>query len=156
MSDRIAKLDGDITPVDGLVFRDTAFPEGGWSLLALIADPERRSSAATAFDVKYLILVGPARLEEKTDSKSVEFAFGGTTATETSTLSATVIELRSGDVISSLVVSASGTYRMGYFLIYVAGNDPTTEAAVYKGLSSAIVEAIRKDREYHLCCCFYG
>lgn len=145
LSERITKHDSNIAPVDGLAFRDTAFPEGGWSLPALIETPERRSSVATTYDAKYLVLVGPARLEEITDSKSVEWAFGGTVATETSTLSAAVIDLRSGEAVSLLVVNAAGTYRMGYFLVYVAGNNPTTEAAVYKGLSEAIVDTVRKN-----------
>ncbi|MDH3375116.1 MAG: hypothetical protein OEM85_17290 [Gammaproteobacteria bacterium] len=147
LSKRIAKHDRDIAIVDGLTFRDTAFPEGEWRLSALVEVPERRSSVAAALDVKYLVLVGPAKLEEITDEKGEFYGIvpSAVSGTETSTLSAVVIDLNSGQSLSQIVAKASGTYRVGAYLIYVAGTDPMTESAVYSGLSEAIVGAVRKD-----------
>ena len=112
IAQNISKLDRGITIVDSLAFRDTAFPEGGWRLSDLIEPAERRLSVAAALDVGYLVLLGPASLEEMSDEKGgMVWPLGAVSGKETSTLSAVVIDLSSGRALSQLAVSASGTYH---------------------------------------------
>lgn len=143
---RIGKFDRNIVVMDGLAFRDAAFPDGGWYLSSLIQAPERRSSIRQSLGVDYLVLIGPARLEEITDEKGDFHVLvpSGVSGTKTSTLSAVVIDLITGQEVTWIVVEASGTYRVGSYLIYIAGTDPATDSAAYRGLSEAVASTVRQ------------
>ena len=70
VSDQIEKDRQNIIVEDPLLFRDTAFPEGGW-LLKEFLDSQRCGEVVSQLGVEYLVLVGSRTTEEG------EFTFQG-------------------------------------------------------------------------------
>lgn len=139
------KIESDprgVVVIDGLRFRDTAFPEGGWRLKDLLGTAELRDRVISKLAVDYLVLIGPARIEEYGEEKG-EMLFlvpGAVWGEETSSLNAAIIDLKTGRAASRLAVTASGTYRVATYLLYMVGTDPMTESAVLQGLADSLVD----------------
>lgn len=145
LAQQIEKLDRRIRVVDGLTFRDTAYPEGGWRLSDLVDSSERRDTVAAKLGVDYLVLLGPGKTRTSDEKGEILVIVpSGIKGTETSRISAVIFDLASGQALSRLDVEASGTYRVGTYLIYMVGTDPKTQAASLRGLSTGISEQLRK------------
>lgn len=142
LSSTIAHDPRGVVVVDGLRFRDAAFPEGGWRLTDLLGATEHRNHVISELDVDYLVLIGPARIEEYGEEKGEMLVLvpGAVWGEETSSLNAAIIDLRSGRADARFVVKASGTYRAANYLLYMVGTDPMTESAVLTGLSEYLVD----------------
>lgn len=144
VSRRIVKHSPDIEIVDPLTFRDTAFPDGGWSLKELL-DTKRCTEVAEQLDVQYLVLLSEAQVETG-DEKGFLIPFlGAMAASEESTLGALVIDLRHGAMLSQLSATSSGKGGMLYYVIFMVATDPMTESAVIKGLSESIAKTLENE-----------
>ena len=139
ITDKVSKRRKDITVVDALMFRDTAFPDGGWQLADLL---ERGNAARVAkeLNVQFLILIGAGKIRQSGEDKSVLLPglLGLQYAEETSELSVLVIDLPNAQPVEQYRIEASGTAGALYFVIYIAMKFPMTKAAVLRGLMDAL------------------
>jgi hypothetical protein len=128
--------------VDPLTFRDTAFPEGGWSLTELIS-PALCKHVRETLSVRYAVLLEAGPRMEPDRERSVFFGIGVSGYhTEESALSAIIVDLGSSELICRVASSASGKEL---FLVTWAGGyatDPITESAVLTGLSDSVAEVL--------------
>lgn len=142
VSKRIVKHNPNIELVDPLIFRDTAFPSGNWSLKDLL-EPDARTRVVEQLDMQYLVLLTPMLVEEgEEEGFLIPLAIGAMAFPENSTLSAIIIDLRSGSVVCQLNSNSSGHGRLLYYVIYIVAADPMTESAVIRGLSESIAETL--------------
>jgi hypothetical protein len=102
---------------------------------------------AEQLDVQYLVLVAPAKLERgKEKGVFIPLVFGAMKASETSTLSAVILDLGKGSLLCQVQAEASGHERLLYYVIYIVAADPRTEAAVIEGLGKTIAETLASHR----------
>lgn len=141
VSSRIVKHNPNIELVDPLTFRDAAFPSGNWSLQELLK-PENRTRVAEQLDIQYLVLLTSALVETGEEEGFLIPFLGAMAVPEDSTLSALIIDLRDGSVITQLSATSSGKGRMLYYVIIIVAADPMTESAVISGLSKSIAETL--------------
>jgi hypothetical protein len=148
VSRRIVKLNPNIELVDPLTFRDTAFPEGGWSLQELL-ESDRCTQVAEQLDMQYLVLLTPAVVETgEEEGFFFPLLIGAMAVSEDSTLNALIIDLRDRSVVSQLSASSSGRGRMLYYVIIIVAADPMTESAVIRGLSESIAETLAVESHF--------
>lgn len=141
ISEHVVRHNKDIELVDPLTFRDTAFPSGGWSLQELLKS-ENRTRVAEKLDMQYLVLLTAVPVETEEPKGFLIPFLGAMAATEDSSLSALIIDLRLGSVVSQLTTQASGEGILLHYVIFIVAADPMTETAVIKGLSKSIAEAL--------------
>jgi len=143
LSGEIAEQYPDIEVVDGLLFRDTAFPEGGWKLATLFESGAGRQ-VSEALGVDYLVLVGAAKTKEGEEKGFLVPLLAGAMSVESSmTLSAMIVDLRSGEQISRIECTAHGTSRMVYYVIFIAGTGPMSlQSGAAEGLAGEIGKVI--------------
>ena len=138
ISKEIIDNNGKIEIVDSLLFRDTAFPEGDWSLQRLL-EPEVHSQVAGALNVDYLILVGSS---ESTSGEGEGFILpmvvGAGSWEESTKISAVIIELKRGGVVTQIESIGSGTGHLLHYVIFVVGNEPQTATGAIDGLAKEI------------------
>lgn len=147
VSERIVAETPDIEVIDPMLFRDTAFPEGGWSLHELLKEG-RCQQISSNLDVQFLVLLTPLKFKEGEEQGFfIPLAFGAMAFPEESTLSALIVDLRSGSFLCRLDAASSGSARMLYYVIYIAAADPMTESAVIRDLSEAIGKAISEEMD---------
>lgn len=146
ISERVSNQE-DIDIVDSITFRDAAFPEGGWRLLDLL-DPARSIRVAERLDVEYLVLLGPALMDQSSDEHGgyMPLVAGVMYAEEKSTMSAVIVDLRLAESVVLYRVEASGTPVALVWVVVAAMKDPMTESAVLSGLSEAIARRVVEGR----------
>lgn len=132
----------NIELVDGLLFRDTAFPEGGWRLKELLV-PEVRRRVNEQLNLDYLALVGTIETSQN-EEKGFMFPMllGAMSAEGASTITAIIIDLRTGELVSKIVSEARGTTHIYHYVIIVAGNEPQTDSGAVEGLANEIGKVI--------------
>jgi hypothetical protein len=132
----------DIEIIDALLFRDTAFPEGGWKLASLF-EPGVSRQVSAKLDVDYLVLAGELKTEEGEEQGFLVPLLAGAMSIESaSTISAVIMDLRAGALVSRLECKARGTTRMLYYVIFIAGSGPMLESGVTEGLAAEIGKVI--------------
>jgi len=141
VSKHIVKHNPNIELVDPLLFRDTAFPSGNWSLQELMK-PENRTRVAEQLDMQYLVLLTTVLVETGEEEGFLIPFLGAMAVPEDSTLSALIIDLRQGSIVTQLSATSSGKGRMLYYVIIIVAADPMTESAVISGLSESIAETL--------------
>jgi len=141
VSEQVVKHNPNIELVDPLEFRDAAFPSGNWSLQELMK-PESRTRVAEQLDMQYLVLLTAAHVEEGESEGFLIPFLGAMAVPEDSTLSAFIIDLRQGSVVSRLNARSSGKGRMLYYVIIIIAADPMTESAVIRGMGKSIAETL--------------
>lgn len=143
LSGEIAEQYPDIEIVDGLLFRDTAFPEGGWKLATLFESGAGRR-VSEVLGVDYLVLVGAAKSKEGEEKGFLVPLVAGAMSVESSTtLSAMIVDLRSGEQISRIECTAHGTSRIVYYVIFIAGTGPMSlQSGAAEGLAGEIGKVI--------------
>ena len=132
----------NIEIVDGLLFRDTAFPEGGWRLKDLFV-PEVRRRVNEQLDLDYLALVGAIETshgEEK--GFMVPGLLGALSVEGASTITAIIIDLRTGELVSRIVSEARGTAYIFNYIIIIAANEPQIESGTAESLANEIGKVI--------------
>ena len=143
LSEEITKAYRDIEIVDGLLFRDTAFPEGGWKLETFL-QPGVSRQVSEKLDVDYLVLTGEMKLDEGEEEGFLVPLLAGAMAIESaSTISAVIMDLRTGKLVSRIECKARGTTRMVYYVIFIAGSGPMSlESGAAEGLARGIGKVI--------------
>lgn len=146
VSDAIQQANPDIDVVDSLYFRDRAFPDGDWRV-ARVMDASNCKLIAHASGVDYLVLVAPVQVrEDGIDGPFVVWIgfYGiGTTDSEAK-LSATVIDLRRGQVLLRVESTAQGKGgALGWFYgVFVV---PETLSGAIEGLGQEVAKSIARE-----------
>lgn len=142
LESRIKVVAPHLTTVDGIQFRDTAFPRGDWQLGGLL-EAENRIHLVQQLQVDYLVLIIP--LEYTVDEESgffIPFAVGAQSAQHRARLSATIVDLRTGNVLSRIDSTAAGKERVYSYVILFSGTMPHVVTPMLDALVKAIVETI--------------
>lgn len=143
VSKHIAKRDDEIEIVDAVGFRDAVFPNGDWRLAKLL---DGDASAHRSTDgVRYVVLIGAEPMTQYGEDKGgyVPALAGVMYSSQTSRLTALVLDIESGQVITTMSAEAQGTPVMVTWIVVSAIKHPLTDSAVLGGLSEAIVAEIR-------------
>lgn len=136
--------------IDPLLFRDTAFPEGGWQLQKLL-EPAQRSNIIQSLQIDYLVLLSPLVYKVgDADGFFVPLVAGVQYAEHKSSLSATIYDLISGTALCRIDVTSSGNESVLYYVVVFAGTTPQvvtpTLEALAKETARAIENAATKSR----------
>jgi hypothetical protein len=148
MEQAIGEADPGIEIADALAFRDTAFPEGDWSLAQLLT-AESCERIQRQMPVDYLLLFGPLQQQEGSlkgpnfMTLGMPLPFGLGTAESKSTLSAVVIDLKVGEIVCQIDVSAEGSTSFVAW-VYIVGTYPATGDSAAQGLAEELVAEIRE------------
>jgi hypothetical protein len=150
MEKSITKQDPDIEIVDAVAFRDVAFPAGNWYLNALLT-PASCERIQQAMAVDFLLLFGPleetqggirgAHLMHENLGAPLPFGIGRMDAE--ATLSALVIDLKAGEIVCQVDVSAEGTATIISY-VYSLVPYPNTDDSAMDGIAEELVEEIRE------------
>lgn len=135
---------------DSLLFRDAAFPQGGWELRQLL-DPEQRNKITQKLQVDILVLVSPLTYTvNDADGFFVPLVAGAQSAEHKSSLSAIIYELNSGRALRKIDVSARGNEKVLYYVVVMAGTTPhvvtPTLEAMAKEIAKTVEDATSKKR----------
>lgn len=140
---QIFATDAGLEPVDALLFRDTAFPEGGWRLQELL-DDARRASISRTLKVDYLILVTPLVYTVGDESGFfVPLVAGAQSAAHKSSVSATIYDMKSGAALCRIDVATMGQERVYSYVIIFTGTTPHVVKPALDALVKQIVQTIR-------------
>ena len=150
LAKQVSALAPRLEPIDPLLFRDTAFPEGGWQLQNLL-EPEQRRNIVQSLQVDYLVLVSPlVYTVGDGDGFFVPLVAGVQSAEHKSSLSATIYDLNSGTALSRIDVTSSGNENVLYYVVVFAGTTPhvitPTVEALAKETAKTIENATAKNR----------
>jgi hypothetical protein len=129
--------------IPALEFRDTAFPDGNWTLAALF-DPDTRERIKP-IKADYLVAFGPMHYKEDTsDNKMlVSVGFYGYADIDTrADLSAIVVDLGAGSLMELLVSECDATLR-GVGAFYGLFIVPRTEHGVEEALADELVQMLK-------------
>lgn len=140
---KIATSMPSIMPVDGLLFRDTAFPQGGWLLRDLL-DEKNRTRIAQQLQVDYLVLVGPFEYTKGDWTGPTIVIAGADTKVHKASLSATIYDLRAGTPIARIVSTALGNELLFSYVILMSGSTPHVVTPMLDAMVKAIAETISK------------
>jgi len=142
---RLKKNDYGLEIADRIVFRDTAFPNGGWQLNELLT-PENCARTISETGVTHMALIGPAAIEEEEiEGYYFPLVIGGMKADQKLTLAAVIYDLRSQDIVCRIESSAEGSSLIAIYIIIAVGTWPLTESAALNGLADEIALAISED-----------
>lgn len=142
LSKEIVSNNEKIEVVDGLLFRDTAFPEGNWSLERLL-EPEVRSRVGDVLRVDYLVLLGtPESTSGEEEGFFIPMAVGAMSVEGSTKISASVIDLKTGKLVTQIDSVASGKGHILYYVIIVVGNEPQTVTGAIDGLAKEISDVL--------------
>jgi hypothetical protein len=140
ISARIEKKNPAVEVVDPIVFRDTAFPQGGWQLEELL-DPERCRHVVEELGVRYLVLVGGGA-EEVRDEMGIMLPLmmpaGFMTMHATEVLSAVVLDLESGDPTCRFRFETEGIALLAAWVIFIAAIVPVSGRSAERNLGTAL------------------
>jgi hypothetical protein len=143
LAKQIAAMDAGLEPVDALLFRDTAFPEGGWHLQEML-DEGQRARIAQTLQVDYLILVTPLVYTVGDESGFfVPLVAGAQSAAHKSSVSATIYDMKSGAALGRIDVAAIGQERVYSYVILFTGTTPHVVKPALDALVKQIVQTVR-------------
>jgi len=132
----------NIEIVDALLFRDAVFPEGGWKLEDLLV-PGTGRRVSEELNVDYLALVGATEAsQEEADGFSIMTVLSAMSVDGMSTISAVIMDLNTGELVSKIVCEARGTTHIFHYVIFVVGNEPQTDSGAIQGLAKEIGKVI--------------
>jgi hypothetical protein len=135
-----------IVLIDGLEFRDAAFPDGNWTLDRLLA--AESACRGLPLPADYLVLIG--RPQHATVKKKGEIFFyygflGLTKVDETGDLSALVVDLENCRPVTIVTASAEGS-MVGAGLFYGLFVYPRIDKSVLRGLGQGAAEVLAEAR----------
>ncbi len=140
----VEQYEPSIEVVDGLLFRDTAFPDGGWKLQDLLT-PERCRKVQQELNLDYLILLGSFKLEKEKKELFFTPVLGGITEEVHSNMSAVIIDLNAVKTTQKLNIDSRGSSEVlllaVVFHILFLGGD---EYAMYRELGDDIMKKINE------------
>jgi len=132
-----------IDVVDGLTFRDVAFPEGDWNLARLL-EPDACERVREQLGVDYLVLVGPMSYVEGEPKGHFGLWIGGYGAAQVdieSELAAVIVDLKTRETVSQVTSEARGTQTWAG-LFYFVVTLPITDSAAIRGLGDEVARVI--------------
>ena len=143
MEQAVLEFDSRIVIIDGMGFRDTAFPDGGWTLQEMQGSPALMR-VRQQLQVDYLLLFGPLA-EEFSGWPVIPYPIpiGAGKSESQTTLSALVIDLNNGQPVSQLDVTAAGGGAGATFFFSVFSFAETRDSTV-NGMARALIREIRE------------
>lgn len=142
LSERISSVAPELKRVDGLRFRDTAFPQGGWRLRDLL-ETGNRTRVVRELGVDHLVLVSPLVYTVGEESGFfVPLVAGAQSADHKATLSATVYDLKSGLALRRIDSAATGKERVYSYVILFSGTTPHVVTPLLDAMVKEIVDTL--------------
>lgn len=142
LSGRISSIAPELKMVDGLLLRDTAFPQGGWRLQDLL-ETGNRTRVVRELGVDYLVLVSPLVYTVGDESGFfVPLVAGAQSADHKATLSATVYDLKSGLALRRIDSAATGKERVYSYVILFSGTTPHVVTPLLDAMVKEIVDTL--------------
>lgn len=142
ISQGISDRSKDIEVVDALVYRDTVFPNGGWTLKELLT-PKNCKRVYDLLQVDFLVLIG--RINTETGNEEgffIPLVVGAMSAERTVKLTATIYDLKSSKFSCEVYSEAQGKERVYSYVILVAGKTPQILTAAVDGLAKGVVDQL--------------
>lgn len=142
LAQQISASEPKLQSVDPLLFRDTAFPQGGWEL-AYLLEPEQRFKLVQSLQVDYMVLISP--LVYKVGDESGFFfplVAGLQKAEHKSSLSATIYDLTTGSILSRIDVTSKGNERVLYYVLVFTGTEPHVVTPTIETIGKEIARTI--------------
>lgn len=138
ISNEITKIYHDIQIVDGLLFRDTAFPEGGW-VFADLLEPGVIRNIGDQLNIDYLVLLGEIKSsEEEVKGFFLPLVAGAMSGEGSFSLSAIIMDLKTEKLVTMLECETHGTTHILYYVIIAVGNEPTYASTTIESLAKEI------------------
>jgi hypothetical protein len=143
LAKQIAATAPELEPIDAILFRDTAFPEGGWRLQELLA-PAQRTSIVQQLQVDYLILVTPLDYSVGDETGFfVPLVAGAQSAAHKASLSATIYDMNTGTALCRIDATAKGQERVFSYIIIFTGITPHVVKPALTAMAKDVVQTIR-------------
>ena len=144
VAEAITETDDNIVVIDGELFRDTAFPEGDWTLNKMLK-PETCSRINEELDVDYLVLVSTKGvIAGEGEGFYIPLLIGANISDEEMTVDAMLLDLKTGKSVCQISSEAHGKEKFFIWIIVVVGTGPVTESSAITGLGEEIANVIRK------------
>jgi hypothetical protein len=132
----------NIEIIDGELFRDTAFPEGGWRLGQLL-EPSTCNRVQQQLNIDYLVIVGPEKLILSDDKFFyIPFLIGAGSEDKVSRISSVILDMKTGEMVCQISSEAHGTERAAIYIVIVAGTIALTSSSAIKGLAREVGRVI--------------
>ena len=145
VAESITEIGTNIEVIDGEFFRDTAFPEGDWTLNNLLI-PETCSRINEELEVDYLVLVSSKGVvvgEE--EGFYVPLLVGAMVVDKETTVDAMLLDLKTGKSVCRISSEAHGTEKIFIWVIVIVATGPFTDSSAITGLGEEIVRVIEKN-----------
>jgi hypothetical protein len=143
VAESITERDSNIEVVDGQLFRDTAFPQGNWTLNNMLM-PETCNRINKQLDVDYLVVVSTEGIIQG-EEEGFYFLVGAMVADEEFTIDAILLDLKSAKSICQISSEAHGKEKAFFWIIVGVGAGPTTKSSAITDLGEEIATVIRKN-----------
>jgi hypothetical protein len=145
IAESITEIGDNIEVVDGEQFRDTAFPEGNWTLHNMLK-PETCFRINEDLDVDYLVLVSTKGvIVDEEEGFIIPLLVGVMTVDKEMTVDAILLDLKTAKSVCRISSKAHGTEKMFYWVIVIVATGPFTDSSAITGLGEEIVNVIEKD-----------
>lgn len=142
VSKKIMDSHADIDVIDGLLFRDTAFPEGGWRLEQLLVE-QTRDRLRQNLGVDYLVLIGPLELKwEKSNDAFIPIIVGTFGNEGKAGISAVILDVQLGNLIKKIDTIAKGKSQTVYYYFFMAHYNPEFELSSVERLTEGIAQTL--------------
>jgi hypothetical protein len=141
VAESITDRDDNIVVIDGELFRDTAFPEGDWTLNKLLM-PETCRRINKQLDVDYLVLVSTEGVIEG-EPEGFYFLVGAMASDEEIKIDAMLLDLKTGNSVCQISSEAHGKEKAFIWIIVALATGPATEYSAITDLGEEIAHVIR-------------
>ena len=143
VAEAITETDSNIVVIDGELFRDTAFPEGDWTLNKMLK-PETCSRINEQLDVDYLVVVSTEGVIEG-EGEGFYLGVGAMVSDEEITVDAMLLDLKTGKSVCQINSEAHGKEKIFIWVIFAVATGPVTESSAITGLGEEIANVIREN-----------
>jgi len=143
VAESITERDSNIEVIDGQLFRDTAFPQGNWTLNNMLM-PETCDRINKQLDVDYLVVVSTEGIIQG-EEEGFYFLVGAMVADEEFTIDAMLLDLKTGKSVCQISSEAHGKEKAFIWIIVGVGAGPTTKSSAITDLGEEIATVIRKN-----------
>jgi hypothetical protein len=142
LAKKIEARDAAMTVVSLGEIAEVAFPDGD-STVEHLTDPERRARLRSASGLAYFVLVGELASRELSEHGGFIPFLGAGTSTEATGLSAGIVDLERGQLLTGLSAVARGRTSGVVYGFYGIILTPMSEASVRDAIAAATIDAIR-------------
>ena len=142
VAESITETDSNIVVIDGELFRDTAFPEGDWTLNKMLM-LDTCSRINKQLDVDYLIVVSTKGVIEG-EAEGFYFLVGAMVSDEEFTIDAMLLDLKTAESVCHISSEAHGKEKGFIWIIVMVAAGPTTKSSAITDLGEEIANIIRK------------